>query len=194
MTYKRIFLVFSLLALLLLVSACGPSNTVRLLPMKPAASVLPTPSASTIAVVKFTDKRVDTSSLGLRRDKSYFTTMDDTADWVSKAIADRLSASGFQVSYTMNASSAKRAAPDYILNGSIDQLEVRETSATSFEAKIRVNYVSANKDKVILRQPLMAAGSTTTFPNNSAVEKLLAETLKDIVEPMNEKISTIVQH
>ena len=129
MTYKRIFLVFSLLALLLLVSACGPSNTVRLLPMKPAASVLPTPSASTIAVVKFTDKRVDTSSLGLRRDKSYFTTMDDTADWVSKAIADRLSASGFQVSYTMNASSAKRAAPDYILNGSIDQLEVRETSA-----------------------------------------------------------------
>lgn len=194
MTSKRIFLLPCLLALLLLVAACGPSNTIHLLPMKPSADVLPTPSASTIAVVKFTDKRVDTTSLGLRRDNSYFTTMDDTADWVSRAIADRLSASGFQVSYTMNASSAKRATPDYILNGSIEQLEVRETSATSFEAKIRVNYVLANKDKVIMRQPLMAAGSTTTFPTNNAVEQLLAETLKDIVEPMNEKITSIVKH
>ncbi len=194
MTSKRIFFLPCLLALLLMISACGPSNTVRLLPMKPAASVLPAPSASTIAVVKFSDKRTDTASLGLRRDNSYFTTMDDTAEWVSKAIADRLSASGFQVSYTLNASSAKRAAPDYILNGSIEQLEVRETSATSFEAKIRVNYVLANKDRVVARQPLMAAGSTTTFPNNSAVEQLLAETLKDVIEPMNEKITSIVQH
>ena len=44
----------------LLLSACGPSNNVRLLPPPPLdASVLPAPNAPRVSVVTFADKRQD---------------------------------------------------------------------------------------------------------------------------------------
>ncbi|MDE7370661.1 MAG: hypothetical protein K2N07_02755 [Desulfovibrio sp.] len=46
----------ALLGAVLLLSACGPSNTVRLLPPPPLdASVLPAPNAPSVSVVNFED-------------------------------------------------------------------------------------------------------------------------------------------
>lgn len=60
----RLVLGFSLLAALLL-TACGPSNNVRLLPPPPLdASVLPAPNAPRVSVVAFADKRADQTTLG----------------------------------------------------------------------------------------------------------------------------------
>lgn len=64
----RFALSCSLLALLL--TACGPSNTVRLLSPPPLdGSVLPTPNAPRVTVVMFEDKRMDQTTLGQRRDQ-----------------------------------------------------------------------------------------------------------------------------
>lgn len=194
MTHARIAFLPLLLALLFALCACGPSNTLQLRPVKPAASVLPAPTASTIAVVKLQDKRVDTTSLGLRRDRSYFTTMDDPMDWVSRAIADQLTSRGFQVSYTMNTSEAMRAKPDFILNGSVDKLEVTETSAASYKVQISINYVLANRDRIVLRQPFNINNEKTSFPGNNAVEGLLAEALKDLAVHVGDKVADIVKH
>ncbi|MDO5537617.1 MAG: LPS assembly lipoprotein LptE [Desulfovibrionaceae bacterium] len=192
MKNARCLIVFCTLISLLLLSGCGPSNSVRLLPLKPAAGVLPAPSSSTISVVQFADKRQDTSSIGLRRDNSYFTTLDSATRWLSTAIADNLSARGYQVTYAGSASEAIKGSPDYILTGSLESLDVREKSATSFEVSLRVKYVLSNREKRVVLETLTANQTRTSFPTNSAVEGLLKDTLQDIVGPMTDKVAGTV--
>lgn len=75
-------LLFLSLALMLamFLTACGPSNTVRLLSPAPAVNpVLPAPNAPRVTVVPFTDNRQDTTNLGVRRDGSAFVASDDLA-------------------------------------------------------------------------------------------------------------------
>ncbi len=194
MTFTRCLTVLCTLAALLLLSACGPSNTVHLVPLKPASNVLPTPSSSTIAVVQFADKRVDTSALGMRRDKSYFTTMDSPTEWISKAIADHIGAQGYQVSYATSAAEAIKGNPDYILTGSLEKLDIQENSATSFETTIRAKYVLSNREKKLVLETLTANQSKTSLPSSSAVESLLGDTLKDIINPMFQKVQSFIKH
>lgn len=192
MKNARLLLVFCTMLSLLLLSACGPSNSVRLMPLKPAANILPEPASPTISVVQFADKREDTSSIGLRRDNSYFTTYDDAATWLSKAVADNLSARGYQVTYATSGSEAIKGSPDYILTGSLENLNVKENSATSFEVSMRVKYVLSNRDKRLVLETLTANQTRTSLPSNSAVEDLLKDTLKDIVDPMFQKVQAAV--
>ena len=91
-------LLFLSLALMLamFLTACGPSNTVRLLSPAPAVNpVLPAPNAPRVSVVPFTDNRQDTTNLGVRRDGSAFVASDDLAQWVSRGLADELRRQGF---------------------------------------------------------------------------------------------------
>ena len=68
------------LMLAMFLTACGPSNTVRLLSPAPAVNpVLPAPNAPRVTVVPFTDNRQDTTNLGVRRDGSAFVASDDLA-------------------------------------------------------------------------------------------------------------------
>ena len=90
-------LLFLSLALMLamFLTACGPSNTVRLLSPAPAVNpVLPAPNAPRVTVVPFTDNRQDTTNLGVRRDGSAFVASDDLAQWVSRGLADELRRQG----------------------------------------------------------------------------------------------------
>ena len=83
------------LMLAMFLTACGPSNTVRLLSPAPAVNpVLPAPNAPRVTVVPFTDNRQDTSNLGVRRDGSAFVASDDLAQWVSRGLADELRRQG----------------------------------------------------------------------------------------------------
>ena len=190
--FRCLSLLGTLLCLLLLAS-CGPSNTVRLLPLKQDASVLPAPTSSTISVVQFADKREDRSSLGLRRDHSYFTSIDSAPKWLSEAAADKLSAHGYRVTYAKSVAEGVKGSPDYILTGSLEELNIKEQSATSFEISMRVKYVLSNKTKKIALETLTANQTRTTFPSNSAVESLLQDTLKDIINPMYEKVRSVVK-
>ncbi len=188
MKAARALSLLSLLATLLLLCACGPSNTVHLLPLKPETSVLPTPTSSTVAVVTFQDKRTDTAALGLRRDKSYFTTMDSPKDWVSRAVADNLASRGYRVTYAHSAAEAVKGQPDFILTGSIEQMQLKETSMTSLETSMRVKYVLSSKEKVVQTETLSASQTNSSVPSGSSAEKLLRDTLKDIVGPMTHKV------
>ena len=129
---RRVFpaaLLPALLAVLLL-SACGPSNNVRLLPPPPLdASVLPAPNAPRVSVVTFADKRTDQSALGVRRDNSAFVTSDDVAQWISRALADELARNGMQVTFALNVGQARSGNPDYLVTGQVDEAWLRETSA-----------------------------------------------------------------
>ena len=110
MKMPRLLLPVFLAAAMGMLTACGPSNTIHLQPYKAASSVLPGPTAPTISVVKFQDQRPDPSSLGKRRDGSYFTTMDSASEWFSRSIVDALSARGYQVSYAQSTAEARLPA------------------------------------------------------------------------------------
>lgn len=171
-----------------LLVACGPGNTVRLLDPPMAKGVMPAPNAPTVAVVAFADKRVDTYSVGERRDKSAFTTSDDAARWVSMAVAEELRAAGYQVSYALSFDQAQHAQPDYLVRGDVIKVWLQEESSTSLQTELKAKFSLANKQKVVVRETVNANQQHTGLPSGSAAEKLLADTVKDLVKTMSEKI------
>lgn len=193
MKHFRLVFRFSLLAVLLL-SACGPSNNVRLLSPPPLdASTLPAPNAPRVSVVIFADKRADQTSLGQRRDSSAFVTADNVAQWMSKALADELARNGLQVSYAVSVSQARSGNPDYLVTGEVDEAWLRETSATEMSTNLRVNYVLANRQGRLLRESLNSSQSRTGLPSGAAAENLMLETLRDLVKPMARKIVQTIE-
>ena len=186
---SRALLLSCLLVLCTLLAACGPSNAVRLLAVAPDKAVLPQPSAPTVTVVKFSDKRPDPSSIGLRRDKSYFTTTDDAKEWAGRAAATALGTQGFQVAYAATTAEAIKGKPDYMLTGSVRDITVTEDSMTSFTTTVTVKYALANSQKTLLTETLSSSQTHTGLPSSSAVEDCLRQTLSEIVKSMAIKVA-----
>lgn len=189
MKMPRLLLPVFLAAAMGMLTACGPSNTIHLQPYKAASSVLPGPTAPTISVVKFQDQRPDPSSLGKRRDGSYFTTMDNASEWFSRSIVDALSARGYQVSYAQSTAEAIKGKPAYLLTGTLNELKINEKSATSFDTSLTAKYTLADRNKKISMETLNASQTKTGLPGNSTVENLLRDTLTDVVNPMADKVA-----
>ena len=185
----RALLLSCLLVLCAMLAACGPSNSVRLLAVTPDKNVLPSPSAPTVTVVKFDDKRPDPSSIGLRRDKSYFTTTDDAREWAARATASALASRGFQVAYAGTTAEAIKGKPDYMLTGSLRDITVTEDSMTSFTTTVTVKYALANSQKTLLTETLSSSQTHTGLPSSSAVEDCLRQTLSEIVKSMAIKVA-----
>jgi len=186
---SRALLLSCLLVLCTLLAACGPSNAVRLLAVAPDKAVLPQPSAPTVTVVKFSDKRPDPSNIGLRRDKSYFTTTDDAKEWAGRAAATALGTQGFQVAYAATTAEAIKGKPDYMLTGSVRDITVTEDSMTSFTTTVTVKYALANSQKTLLTETLSSSQTHTGLPSSSAVEDCLRQTLSEIVKSMAIKVA-----
>ena len=179
----------ALLGAVLLLSACGPSNTVRLLP-PPAldASVLPAPNAPSVSVVRVEDKRVDTSSVGVRRDGSAFTTSGDVAEWISRALADELARSGFRVTFAANVNQARSGNPDYLVTGQVDEVWLKENSSLEISSQMRVKCALANRKGRLWSESCNASQSRSGLPSGSMADNLLLDTLRDLVKPMAQKI------
>ncbi len=186
---SRALLLSCLLVLCTLLAACGPSNAVRLLAVAPDKAVLPQPSAPTVTVVKFSDKRPDPSNIGLRRDKSYFTTTDDAKEWAGRAAATALGTQGFQVAYAATTAEAIKGKPDYMLTGSLRDITVTEDSMTSFTTTVTVKYALANSQKTLLTETLSSSQTHTGLPSSGAVEECLRQTLSEIVKSMAIKVA-----
>ena len=183
------FILLALLGAVFLLSACGPSNTVRLLPPPPLdASVLPAPNAPSVSVVSFEDKRVDTSSVGVRRDGSAFTTSGDVAEWISRALADELARSGFQVTFAANVNQARSGNPDYLVTGQVDEVWLKENSSLEITSQMRVKCALANRKGRLWSESCNASQSRSGLPSGSTADNLLLDTLRDLVKPMAQKI------
>ena len=179
----------ALLGAVFLLSACGPSNTVRLLPPPPLdASVLPAPNAPSVSVVNFEDKRVDTASIGVRRDGSAFTTSGDVAEWISRALADELARSGFQVTFAANVNQARSGNPDYLVTGQVDEVWLKENSSLEITSQMRVKCALANRKGRLWSESCNSSQSRSGLPSGSTADNLLLDTLRDLVKPMAQKI------
>ena len=186
--------VLFLVLLAFLATACGPANSVRLLPPPfQEGAVLPGPKAPRVTVVAFDDKRQDMTVIGSRRDNTAFVTNDSITQWISKALADELARNGLQVSYSDSVSQARAGNPDYLVTGDVDQVWLREKSATDLSTQMRVNYSVANRQSRIYKETLNASQSRTVMPTGSAADNIMLDTLRELIKPMAQKIVQAIE-
>ena len=192
---KNLLSSISLLFFLCLsLAACGPGNTVKLLPPPPiAASSLPPPSAPSVSVVAFKDSRPDPYVIGQRRDGSAFTTTGDTANWIGRALADELARKGFRVTFSTDARQARNSGPNYLVTGEVNEVWLKEVSATELSAQMRVTCTLANKAAQIWTEPCNSSQSRTFLPGASNADELLLDTLNDLIKPIADKILQTAQ-
>lgn len=183
-----------LCVLLLALTACGPGNSVRLLPSPPIQeSALPSPTAPSVSVVNFTDKRVDPNSVGVRRDGSSFTTQGDVAQWISRALADQLARDGLRVTYALDTTQARNGHPDYLVTGAIDDVWLKENSAMELSATMRVNITLANRKAKLWNETSTTTQTKAGLPSGAAADNLLAETLRELLRPIAGKIVQTIE-
>ena len=186
--------VLFLVLLAFLATACGPANSVRLLPPPfQEGAVLPGPKAPRVTVVAFDDKRQDMTAIGSRRDNTAFVTNDSVTQWISKALADELARNGLQVSYADSVNQARAGNPDYMVTGDVDQVWLREKSATDLSTQMRVNYSVANRQNRIYKETLNASQSRTVMPTGSAADNIMLDTLRELIKPMAQKIVQAIE-
>ena len=186
--------VLFLVLLAFLATACGPANSVRLLPPPfQEGAVLPGPKAPRVTVVAFEDKRQDMTVIGSRRDNTAFVTNDSVTQWISKALADELARNGLQVSYSDSVNQARAGNPDYLVTGDVDQVWLREKSATDLSTQMRVNYSVANRQSRIYKETLNASQSRTVMPTGSAADTIMLDTLRELIKPMAQKIVQAIE-
>ena len=186
--------VLFLVLLAFLATACGPANSVRLLPPPfQEGAVLPGPKAPRVTVVAFDDKREDMTVIGSRRDNTAFVTNDSVTQWISKALADELARNGLQVSYSDSVNQARAGNPDYLVTGDVDQVWLREKSATDLSTQMRVNYSVANRQSRIYKETLNASQSRTVMPTGSAADNIMLDTLRELNKPMAQKIVQAIE-
>ena len=186
--------VLFLVLLAFLATACGPANSVRLLPPPfQEGAVLPGPKAPRVTVVAFDDKRQDMTVIGSRRDNTAFVTNDSVTQWISKALADELARNGLQVSYSDSVNQARAGNPDYLVTGDVDQVCLREKSATDLSTQMRVNYSVANRQSRIYKETLNASQSRTVMPTGSAADNIMLDTLRELIKPMAQKIVQAIE-
>lgn len=183
---------FALISLAL--SACGPGNTVRLLPA-PAlqASSLPAPNAPSISVVAFADKQLDPEIIGKRRDGSAFTTSGDVAQWISRALADELARKGMRVTFAMDTSQARSGSPDYLITGVVEQVWLNESSSVELVAQMRVQCSLANRKGKLWTETTNSSQTYGGLLTRGSADNLLLDTLRDLVQPVAQKILATVQ-
>lgn len=189
---KLLFLLTGLI--LLTLAACGPGNTVRLMPPPPLqASTLPAPNAPSVCVVNFSDNRVDPHAIGVRRDGSYFRTSGDVPLWISRALADDLARQGFRVTFSMTANQAKSSNPDYLVTGIIQEVWLKEMSATEMSAQMRMECSLASRKGRLWSESCNTSQTKNGLPSSSFADNLLLDTMKDLVMPAAQKIYQTVE-
>ncbi len=189
---NRLFIsFFAIIFMLTSITACGPSDTVRLTYPQKQSGELPSPSAPTVAVVLFLDKRPYTH-LGMRKDNTKFATSVAVPEWVSRSFADALSRQGFQVSYAESAEVARRAKPQYIVTGILNQAELQEVSIAELRSTIQVDITLAGPQGNLLTEGLSASQSKAGIILESTVEDLLRQTVQELIKPAASKITKII--
>lgn len=184
---RRLLVFLMALSSLAFLTACGPSNNVRLMYTPSTAAVLPQPGAPRVTVVMFGDKRTR-QAIGERRDGSAFMPNALVSDWVSRSLGEELARLGPQVSYSTNMTQAKAANPPYIASGVIHEIWIKENSPTSLTATVRMTVTLSNKKGVIYSENLSSTQERQALPSASLAEGLIADTLRDVLVPAAKKM------
>lgn len=176
-----------LAATLLVLAACGTTNMVRLIYAPADGTVLPIPSAPRVTVVMFEDQRPH-GQIGVRRDGSSFTASSTVSDWVSRSLADELTRLGLQVSFANTVDQARASSPDYIVTGVVREVWLKELRPTEYTTSMRMTISMAGRNGQLFTETLSGGQNKQVLPVSGETDKLLAETLRDVLQPAARKI------
>lgn len=176
------------------IAACGPGNQVTLLPPPPLdASTLPPPNAPSVSVVSFDDDRMDSATIGTRRDGSAFVTNGDVPLWISRALADELARNGLRVTFAANTNQARSGNPDYLVTGNVSEVMLKEDSAMQLSAQMRISCTLANRKGRIWTESCNSSQTRSSLPSGASADNLLLDTLKDLIKPIAKKILVSIE-
>lgn len=194
MSIKLFFKCLFSLFIMAFLTACGPGNTVRLLPA-PAleASSLPAPTAPSICVVNFKNDRKNPGIIGERRDGSSFSANEDVETWISRYLADELARKGYRVTFALTAIEGRNSAPDYLVTGIVNEVWLKENSATEMSAQMRISCTLANRKGKLWTELCNSNQTKTGFPFSEAADVLLQDTLEELVKPVIQKIQNSIK-
>jgi uncharacterized lipoprotein YajG len=170
-----------LLAALFVLSACGPSSTVRLLNRPSDAPQIPAPTAPSISVVQLKDVRPN-PYIGARRDNTPFIPNGAPPDWVTRSLADALVRQGMRVTYAQDLEAARASQPQYILTGELQELWIRESSRTDISASVKAHISIAGHRGRLINEGMTSSLSKQGLPGSSAAEELLYNTVQELVQ------------
>jgi uncharacterized lipoprotein YajG len=182
----RTFVPVMLLAALFMLSACGPSGTVRLLHRPADAPQIPGTTAPSISVVQLKDARPN-SYIGVRRDDTPFIPNGTIPDWVTQSLADALTRQGLRVTYAQGLETARASQPQYILTGELQELWIRDSSRTDISASVKVFISVAGHKGKLVNEGMTSSLSKQGLPGSAAAEELLYNTVQELVQSVANK-------
>ena len=166
---------------LAVLSGCMSSQSgVRLL-YNPEAPGVVSATAPRIALVRFADAR-GRSDLGMRRDGSALSPASSVVDWVSGSLADELSRRGAIVSVVFDRRQAEAGAPDHIIEGTIDEVSLREKSLNSYESVIRLQARIEGGSAPAVTRRFVSRQEKSGLPGMRLAEETLSSTLSDVLD------------
>ena len=140
-----------LFAALALTGCLAKNNDVRLLYDTQVPQAVPAATAPRIVVVQFEDKRTS-ADLGVRKDGTAFQSSASVPGWVTQALADELAARGAQVSVALSMAQAQMNQPQYIVTGTVENVQLVEKSLTTCQAAIRLQtHLYSNTQSAVTR-------------------------------------------
>lgn len=140
-----------LFAALALTGCLAKNDDVRLLYDTQVPQAVPAATAPRIVVVQFEDKRT-TADLGVRKDGTAFQSSASVSGWVTQALADELAARGAQVSVALSMAQAQMNQPQYIVTGTVENVQLTEKSLTTCQAAIRLQtHLYSNMQSTVTR-------------------------------------------
>jgi len=187
---RSVFLVLSFMLVFTLTACAG--NTVRLLygPSDPGS--LPASSSKRVTVVMLDDKR-NQQAIGVRSNGTPFASTSSVVDWASRTLGESIMRQGVQVSYAMTMAEAKRAKPDYIVSGSLNEVWLQEQSAASLLATVRMSLAMTDaQGKTVYSENLTASQERKALLTKD-VENLLVDTLRECVGPASRTMTGLLR-
>ncbi|ABB39550.1 hypothetical protein Dde_2754 [Oleidesulfovibrio alaskensis G20] len=170
----------------MLLSACGPSEHVRLRYTSQAPIIAPGPDAAKVIVVRFADAR-ETTAAGLRKDGTSFTPLSGMAHWVADALYQELARRPVFASYVTDPASAQ--GKGYVVTGTLRKVWIEEKSAIDYQTTVEMTVTMTSGDgEQVFSETLRGSLTRRVVPTEDATQELMTEALRDIVSPLADKI------
>jgi len=182
----RLCLPALLLFALFVMSACGSGSTVRLLYRPAEAPNIPASTAPSLCVVQLKDVRTN-SYIGVRHDATPFIPNGEVPEWVTRSLAEAFTRQGLRVTQAQNLEAARLPQPQYIVQGELQEVWIRESGRTEITASVKVHISVVGHKGKLINESVMSSLSRQGLLGSSAAEELLYNTLQELVQSVAHK-------
>lgn len=165
-------------------TGCAKRTTIELQFAPTGINLEPCPG--TIAVVELADKRTR-SAIGVTHDGTQFFASTSATAWVSRALADELTAGGCEVQLHQRMMAFDT---DFVVTGDLEEVFVTQSSMTNYTAAMRLRIVATSGGNNVFRKTFTSTFDQTTAPspgvNVRALSRLLQGMMRELLPELRD--------